>query len=221
VSTLPPSTVQLPSASTSPSTHFVCLYTFYSYNFAAIFVQAMSLFYVYTHLRLYSTPTLICGCTAVSTVPDVWRCLYSTPTLTCGRTAVSIVPDVCRRLYSTPTFIWFYASAAHHLPCFQGGKECMATLHSSDRDFTLHYILHLHLANIFVIQASTYVLHSTSTLRTFVYMTMQWTSRTPLFREHLSYMLCHKHFRSVFRLLHNHLYSFINILANICGSSRM
>ena len=116
------------------------LYTFYSYIFAAIFVQAMSLFYVYTHPRLYFTPTLICGCTVVSTVPDV-----------------------CRRLYSTPTFIWFYASAAHHLPCFQGGKECMATLHSSDRDFTLHYILHLHLANIFVIQASTNILHSTST----------------------------------------------------------
>ncbi len=105
VSTLPPSTVQLPSASTSPSTHFVCFYTFYSYIFAAIFVQVMSPFYVYTHLRLYSTPTLICGCTAVSTVPDVWRCLYSTLTLTCGRTAFSIVPDVCRRLYSTPTFI--------------------------------------------------------------------------------------------------------------------
>ena len=213
VSTLPPSTVQLPSASTSPSTHFVCLYTFYSYIFAAIFVQAMSLFYVYTHLRLYSTPTLICGCTAVSTVPDVcrrlyststlicrctavspvpdvWRCLYSTPTLICGRTAVTIVPDVCRRPSSTPTFICgcttvstyvfgclistfyilyllLYSSvdaqrslhtslvasslhtfiAAHHLPCFQGGKECMATLHSSDRDFNLLYILyilHLH-----------------------------------------------------------------------------
>ena len=42
----------------------------------------------------------------------------------------------------------------------------MATLHSSDRDFTLLYILyilHLCLANIFVIQASIYVLHSTST----------------------------------------------------------
>jgi hypothetical protein len=170
--------------------------------------------------RLYSTPTLICGCTAVSPVPDVWRCLYSTPTLICGRTAVTIVPDVCRRPYSTPTFICgcttvstyvfgcliptfyilylllyssvdaqrslhtslvasslhstyrtcFYTQhssvdaqrslhtslvasslhtfiAAHHLPCFQGGKECMATLHSSDRDFNLLYILyilHLH-----------------------------------------------------------------------------
>jgi len=81
------------------------LYTFYSYIFAAIFVQAMSLFYVYTHLRLYFTPTLICGCTAVSTVPDVCRRLYSTPTLSCGCTAVSTMPDVCRRLYSTPTLI--------------------------------------------------------------------------------------------------------------------
>ena len=62
---------------------------------------------------------------------------------------------------STPTLI-----AAHHLPCFQGGKECMATLHSSDRDFTLLYILyilHLRLANIFVTQAPIYILHSTST----------------------------------------------------------
>ena len=49
MSTLPPSTVQLPSASTSPSTHFVCLYTFYSYIFAAIFAQR----------SLYSTSTLI------------------------------------------------------------------------------------------------------------------------------------------------------------------
>jgi len=49
MSTLPSSTVQLPSASTSPSTHFVCLYTFYSYIFAAIFVQR----------SLYSTSTLI------------------------------------------------------------------------------------------------------------------------------------------------------------------
>ena len=81
------------------------LYTFYSYIFAAIFVQAMSLFYVYTHLRLYFTPTLICGCTAISTVPNVCRRLYSTPTLICGCTVVSTVPDVCRRLYSTPILI--------------------------------------------------------------------------------------------------------------------
>jgi hypothetical protein len=101
---------------------------FLQLHFRGHFRTAKSLFYVYTHLRLYSTPTLICGCTVVSTVPDVcrrlyptptlicgctavspvpdvWRCLYSTPTLICGRTAVIIVPDVCRRPSSTPTFI--------------------------------------------------------------------------------------------------------------------
>ena len=121
----------------------------YSYIFAVIFV------YIFVHpclpssvdaqRRLYSTPTLICGCTAVSTVLQLhFR----------GHFRVHLRT-------STPTLI-----AAHHLPCFQGGKECMATLHSSDRDFTLLYILyilHLRLANIFVIQASIYVLHSTST----------------------------------------------------------
>jgi hypothetical protein len=96
VSALP--SVQLPSASTSPSTHFVCFCTFYSYIFVAIFVynfythlwrysglySAIATFsrpfsctfsniHAYIHLwthrwRLYSTPTLICGCTAVSTV---------------------------------------------------------------------------------------------------------------------------------------------------------
>jgi len=47
VSALP--SVQLPSASTSPSTHFVCFYTFYSYIFAAIFVYIF-----YTHLWRHS-----------------------------------------------------------------------------------------------------------------------------------------------------------------------
>ena len=226
VSALP--SVQLPSASTSPSTHFVRFCTFYTYIFAAIFV------YISVHPRLppsvdaqrclYSTPTLIYSATASFSRPfsctflythaflhlwthsdasilhlhssvDVqrslqcylrpvlytfsyihayihlwthrWR-LYSTPTLICGCTAVSTVLQLHFRGHfrvhlrtSTPTLI-----AAHHLPCFQGGKECMATLHSSDRDFTLLYILyilHLRLANIFVIQASIYVLHSTST----------------------------------------------------------
>ncbi len=49
VSTLPPSTVRLPSASISPSTHLVCLCTFYSYIFAAIFV------YIFVHQRLHSS----------------------------------------------------------------------------------------------------------------------------------------------------------------------
>jgi hypothetical protein len=173
VSALP--SVQLPSASTSPSTHFVCFYTFYSYIFAAIFVYIF-----YTHLWRYSglysaiaTFSRPFSCTFLYTHAYIhlwthrWR-LYSTPTLICGCTAVSTVLQLHFRGHfrvhlrtSTPTLI-----AAHHLPCFQGGKECMATLHSSDRDFTLLYILyilHLRLANIFVIQASIYVLHSTST----------------------------------------------------------
>ncbi len=152
--------------------------------------------------RLYSTPTLISGRTAVSTVPDVCRHLYSTPTLICGRTAVST--HVSTWLISTfytsylllrlrlSVYPSLYASAAHHLPCFQGGKECMATLHSSDRDFTLHHILHLHLANIFEIQAWTFIIYTLSqTLSLSVQISTQ------------SSILFHKH------------------LANICGSSTM
>jgi len=63
VSTLPPSTVQLPSASTSPSTHFVCYIlstaTFsrpFSYSEVSILRlhSSTSLFYAYTHLWVYS-----------------------------------------------------------------------------------------------------------------------------------------------------------------------
>ena len=67
---------------------------FLQLHFRGHFRTAKSLFYVYTHLRLYFTPTLICGCTVVSTVPDVCRRLYPTPILICGCTAVSPVPDV-------------------------------------------------------------------------------------------------------------------------------
>jgi hypothetical protein len=145
VSTLTSSTVQSKSASISPSTHLVCIYTFSSYIFVYIFV------YIFIHPRLHSSV-------------DAQRRLCSKPALICWCTAVSTVQQLHFRVHfrtSTPTFI-----AVHHLTCFQGGKECMATLHSSDRDFTLLYILyilHLHLANIFVIQATTYVLHFTST----------------------------------------------------------
>ena len=194
VSALP--SVQLPSASTSPSTHFVCFYTFYSYIFAAIFVY---IFYthLWRHSGLYSAIATFSrpfSCTFLYTHAYIhlwthrWR-LYSTPTLICGCTAVSTVLQLHFRGHfrvhlrtSTPTLI-----AAHHLPCFQGGKECMATLHSSDRDFTLLYILyilHLRLANIFVTQAPIYILHSTSTFS--------------------------EHFRDPF---------IINIFANFCGSS--
>jgi hypothetical protein len=235
VSALP--SVQLPSASTSPSTHFVCFYTFYSYIFAAIFVyifythlwrhsglysaiatfsRPFSCTFLYTHaylhlwthsdasilhlhssvdvqrsLQCYSRPVLYTFSYIHAYIhlwTHRWR-LYSTPTLICGCTAVSTVLQLHFRGHfrvhlrtSTPTLI-----AAHHLPCFQGGKECMATLHSSDRDFTLLYILyilHLRLANIFVTQAPIYILHSTSTFS--------------------------EHFRDPF---------IINIFANFCGSS--
>jgi hypothetical protein len=112
--------------------------------------------------RFYSTPTLICGCTAVSTVLQLhfrghFRVHFrtSTPTFICGRTATSVSYTYTHLLYilhivasstSMPVCVAsIYTSAAHHLPCFQGGKECMATLHSSDRDFTFPYILHLRL----------------------------------------------------------------------------
>ena len=246
MSTLPPSTVQLPSASTNPSTHLLCLCTFYSYIFAAIFV------YIFVHPRLhssvdaqqclYSTPTLICGCTAVSTMLQLhfrghFRVHFctSTPTFICGRTATSIfytyahlwmytrslqcysyifaaifvyifvhprlhssvVARVCvayilrfsgpslalfsrwqrvhgytslirprfhSSLHSTPTFsehfrdpgVYKYSTFyIYILRTFSYIRQC-----SEPSDF---YIIILHLANIFVIQASTYVLHSTST----------------------------------------------------------
>ena len=90
--------------------------------------------------RPYSTPTFICGCTTVSTY--VFGCLISTFYILYLLLYSSV--DAQRSLHtslvasSLHTFI-----AAHHLPCFQGGKECMATLHSSDRDFNLLYILYI------------------------------------------------------------------------------
>jgi hypothetical protein len=91
---------------------FVCLCTFYSYIFAAIFV------YIFVHPRLhssvdaqrrfYSTPTLICGRTAVSTVLQLhlyghFRVHFrtSTPTFICGRTATL--------LFYTYTHLWMYS----------------------------------------------------------------------------------------------------------------
>jgi hypothetical protein len=93
------------------------------------------------HFRVHfrtSSPTFICGHTATSVSYTYTHLLY----------ILHIVPSST----SMPVCVAsIYTSAAHHLPCFQGGKECMATVHSSDRDFTFPYILHLHLANIFVI----------------------------------------------------------------------
>jgi hypothetical protein len=81
-----------------------------------------------------STPTLIGGWTAVSTVPDVYLCLYLASSL-------HSTYHTCFYVYACLCGLHSASSAAHHLPCFQGGKECMATLHSSDRDFTLLYII--------------------------------------------------------------------------------
>jgi hypothetical protein len=55
----------------------------------------------------------------------------------------------CFYIYACLCGLHFTSTAAHHLPCSQGGKECMATLHSSDRDSTLLYMLHQHFTNIF------------------------------------------------------------------------
>ncbi len=142
---------------------------FYSYIFAAIFM------YIFVHPRLhssvdaqrrhYSTPTLTCECTAVSTVlqlhfrshfrvhfrtstptficgrtamslfytyTHLWMYsgLYSaTPTLICGCTAVSTVPDVCRRLYSTPTLISSSLHFTYHICLYV--YACLWSLHST------------------------------------------------------------------------------------------
>ncbi len=88
----------------------------YSYIFAAIFV------YIFVHPRLHPRgPSLA--------LFSRWQRVHGYTSLIRPRLHSSL-----HSLHST-----FYTLAAHHLPCFQGGKECMATLHSSDRDFTLLY----------------------------------------------------------------------------------
>ncbi len=165
------------SATATFSRQFSCTFP-YIHAYFICGRTATFLFYTYTHLWMYS------GLYSATATFSRQFCVYIYvhprlhSSVDAQRHLYSIVPDVCRRLYSTPTFIWFYASAAHHLPCFQGGKECMATLHSSDRDFTLHYILHLHLENTFAIQASTNILHSTSTF------TFKFLHNHPTFSEH-------------------------------------
>jgi hypothetical protein len=98
----------------------------YSYISAAIFV------YIFVHPRLhssvdaqrriYSTPTLICGCTAVSTVLQL-HFRTSTPTLICGRTATS--------LFHTYTHLWMYSGLYSATATFSRPFSCTLRLHSS------------------------------------------------------------------------------------------
>ncbi len=122
-----------------------------SYIFAAIFV------YIFVHQRLhssvdaqrrlYSTPTLICGCTAVSTVLQLhFRghfCVHfrtSTPTFICGRTAMSlfytILTCACRcTAVSTVLQLHFRGHFRVHFRTstrtFICGRTCLCSLHST------------------------------------------------------------------------------------------
>jgi hypothetical protein len=113
-------------AAVTVPTHLVCFSTLYC-----------STFLLQLHFREHfhiSTPTLIGGCTAVSTLPDVYIRLYLASSL-------HSTYHTCFYVYACLCGLHSSSSAAHHLPCFQGGKECMATLHSSYRDFTLLYVI--------------------------------------------------------------------------------
>ena len=120
VSALP--SVQLPSASTSPSTHFVRFCTFYTYIFAAIFV------YISVHPRL--PPSV-----------DAQRCLYSTPTLIYSATASFSRPFSCTFLY-THAFLhlWTHSDASilhlHSSVDVQRSLQC----YSRPVSYTFSYI---------------------------------------------------------------------------------
>ena len=117
----------------------------YSYICTAIFV------YIFVHPRLhssvdaqrrfYSTPTLICGCTAVSIVLQLhfrghFRVHFhtSTPTLICGRTATSTF--ICGRT-ETSTFICGRTATSTFIcgrtatSTFICGRTCLCSLHST------------------------------------------------------------------------------------------
>jgi hypothetical protein len=190
VSALP--SVQLPSASTSPSTHFVRFYTFYIYIFAAIFVYIF-----YTHLWRYSglysvTATFLrpFSCTFLYThaylhlwmhsdasiLPlhssvDVHRSLqcYSRPvsyTFSCIHACIHLwnsSVDVQRFLqcYSyifAAIFVYIYVHPHLHssrpITClvFKVAKSAWPHFtHQTETSlFSILYIPHLHLENIFV-----------------------------------------------------------------------
>jgi hypothetical protein len=126
----------------------------YSYIFAAIFV------YIFVHprlhssvdaqRRLYSTPTLICGCTAVSTVLQLhlrghFRVHFRTyiSTFICGRTATS--------LFYTYTNLWMDSGLYSATATFSRPFSCtfsyqtsvdvsILCLHSSPHLYILHII---------------------------------------------------------------------------------
>ncbi len=85
-----------------------------------------------------------------------------------------------------PRPLWpsLYVYSGPSLALFSGGKECMATLHSSDQDFTFLYILHLHCEHFRISDNAV-------------------NPQTSLVCEHLSYILCYKHFRGHLQALNN------------------
>ncbi len=127
VSLLPTATFSRPFSCTFLNIHaYIHLWTL-SYIFAAIFV------YIFVHpclhssvdaqQRLHSTPTLICGCTAASTVLQLhFRgqfCVHfrtSTPTFICGRTATS--------LFYTYTHLWMYSGLYSATATFSRPFSC-------------------------------------------------------------------------------------------------
>jgi hypothetical protein len=101
--------------------------------------------YIYVYIYVYAPlSTLISQYkslyillrTAFSTVPGVYICLYLASSLQPQKGSTLLRLYLRLRSICGPHYT---SSAAHHLPCFQGGKECMATLHSSDRDLILPY----------------------------------------------------------------------------------
>ncbi len=157
----------------------------YSYIFAVIFV------YIFIHPRLHSSVDAHVCVAYILRFSGPSLVLFSRWQRVHGYTSL-IRPRFHSSLHSTSTFSEHFRDPGVYkcstfyiyiLRTFSYIWQC-----SEPSDF---YTIILHLANISVIQASIYVLHSTST------------------------------FCKRFRIYEQSSYSFINILANICGSSTM
>ncbi len=151
MSTLTPSTVQSTSASTSMQQQQSLHISYIFYVFLR-YVTAPSTDLTDLLLRLSSTSHF---CEHFRIPTPLHSCLYKSRRLHMSHLASSLQSQkrstyyTCFYIYACLCGLHSTSIAAHHLPCSQGGKECMATLHSSDRDSTLLYMLHLHFANIF------------------------------------------------------------------------
>jgi hypothetical protein len=129
----------------------------YSYIFVAIFV------YIFVHPRLHSSVDARVCVAYILRFSGPSLALFSRWQRVHGYTSL-IRPRFHSSLHSTPTFsehfrdpgVYKYSTFyIYILRTFSYIRQC-----SEPSDF---YTIILHLANIFVIQASTYVLHSTST----------------------------------------------------------